>query len=93
VSLEPAELSRSRPDAPSDTSAEPVNPAMLTWSNDWQSLFVVTSVLNGEVAIASRRNKVPNMWRRKCPVCRLPMAKKHPTETVPCPCGKYVWKG
>jgi len=19
--------------------------------------------------------------------------KKHPTETVPCPCGKYVWKG
>jgi len=54
VSLEPAELSRSRPDAPLiPTNAEPVNPAMLTWSNDWQSLFVVTSVLNGEIAIAS----------------------------------------
>jgi hypothetical protein len=22
-----------------------------------------------------------------------PLAKKHPTETVPCSCGKYVWKG
>ena len=34
-----------------------------------------------------------NMWRKNCPVCRQPLAKKHPAETVPCPCGKYVWKG
>ncbi len=34
-----------------------------------------------------------NMWRKNCPVCRQPLAKKHPAETVPCSCGKYVWKG
>jgi len=33
------------------------------------------------------------MWQKKCPVCRQPMEKKHPTETIACPCGKYVWKG
>jgi len=33
------------------------------------------------------------MWQKQCPVCRQPMQKKHPTETVPCTCGKYVWKG
>jgi hypothetical protein len=33
------------------------------------------------------------MWQKNCPVCKNPMAKKLPTETVPCPCGKYVWKG
>jgi len=30
------------------------------------------------------------MWRKNCPVCKQPMAKKQPTETVPCPCGKHV---
>jgi hypothetical protein len=25
--------------------------------------------------------------RKNCPVCLQPMAKKHPTETVPCPAG------
>ena len=34
-----------------------------------------------------------NMWRRNCPICRQQLEKKHPTETVPCCCGKYVWKG
>jgi hypothetical protein len=34
-----------------------------------------------------------NMWRRNCPVCRQPLEKKLPTETVPCSCGKFVWKG
>src|SRR5258708_2182706 len=34
-----------------------------------------------------------DMWQKKCPVCRQPMEKKLPTETVPCTCGKYVWKG
>ena len=34
-----------------------------------------------------------NMWQKKCPVCRQLMEKKLPTETVPCTCGKYVWKG
>jgi hypothetical protein len=34
-----------------------------------------------------------NMWQKKCPVCQQPMAKKLPTETVACTCGKYVWKG
>ena len=29
------------------------------------------------------------MSRRNCPVCRRPLEKKHPTETVPCPCGKF----
>jgi hypothetical protein len=33
------------------------------------------------------------MWRKNCPICRLPMEKARPTETVPCPCGKYIWKG
>jgi hypothetical protein len=31
------------------------------------------------------------MWRRNCPVCRQPLEKKLPTETIPCSCGKYVW--
>lgn len=33
------------------------------------------------------------MWKINCPVCRKPLEKKNPTDTVPCPCGKYVWKG
>jgi hypothetical protein len=33
------------------------------------------------------------MWRKNCPVCQQPMAKKNSMETVHCPCGKYVWKG
>jgi hypothetical protein len=33
------------------------------------------------------------MWGKNCPVCKQPIAKKQPTETVPCPCVKYVWKG
>jgi len=35
----------------------------------------------------------PPMWQRNCPVCQKPLEKKHPAETVCCPCGKYVWKG
>lgn len=40
-------------------------------------------------------SKMPgsHMWQRNCPVCQKPLEKKHPTETVCCPCGKYVWKG
>jgi hypothetical protein len=40
-------------------------------------------------------NKKPglNMWQRTCPVCQKLMEKKHPAETVPCPCGKFIWKG
>ena len=34
-----------------------------------------------------------NMWQRTCPVCQKLMEKKHPAETVPCPCGKFIWKG
>src|SRR5882762_2643155 len=41
----------------------------------------------------TEEQKVINMWRRNCPICRQPMAKKDPTETIPCPCGKYTWKG
>jgi len=33
------------------------------------------------------------MWRKNWPVCKQPMEKKNPTDTVSCPCGKYVWKG
>ena len=33
------------------------------------------------------------MWRKNCPECKHPMEKKNPTDTVPCTCGKYVWKG
>ena len=33
------------------------------------------------------------MWQKNCPVCRQLLEKKQPTETVPCPCGKYLWKG
>ena len=33
------------------------------------------------------------MWQRNCPVCQKLLEKKHPAETVPCPCGKYIWKG
>jgi ribosomal protein L37AE/L43A len=36
---------------------------------------------------------IQNIWRKNCPVCRQPMAKKNPTDVVPCSCGKYVWKG
>src|SRR5260370_29436538 len=28
------------------------------------------------------------MWSKNCPVCRHPMEKKLPTETVACTCGK-----
>jgi hypothetical protein len=46
------------PMSPSDTTAEPVRPpAMLTRSNDSPSFFVASSVLNGETAVASRRNR------------------------------------
>lgn len=38
-------------------------------------------------------NSGMNMWRRNCPVCRKQLEKKLPTETVPCTCGKFVWKG
>jgi hypothetical protein len=33
------------------------------------------------------------IWRKLCPVCHQPMTKEHPTDTVACPCGKYIWKG
>jgi hypothetical protein len=33
------------------------------------------------------------MWRRNCPVCRQPLEKKNPADTVPCSCGKFVWRG
>jgi hypothetical protein len=33
------------------------------------------------------------MWQKECPVCRQQLEKKLPTETIPCPCGKYIWKG
>jgi uncharacterized Zn finger protein (UPF0148 family) len=29
-----------------------------------------------------RKGKI--MWQKKCPVCRLPMEKARPTETVAC---------
>ena len=35
----------------------------------------------------------PESVGTNCPVCRQPMQKKNPTETIPCSCGKYVWKG
>ena len=41
---------------------------------------------------ASRKQGL-NMWQRSCPVCQKLLEKKHPAETVQCPCGKYVWKG
>jgi hypothetical protein len=39
------------------------------------------------------RNSGVNVWQKNCPVCQKPLEKKHPAETIPCPCGKYVWKG
>jgi len=42
---------------------------------------------------APTNRQVKTMWQKNCPVCRKPLEKKHPTETIPCPCGKYVWKG
>ena len=33
------------------------------------------------------------MWQKNCPVCRKPLEKKHPAETVHCPCGKYEGNG
>jgi len=33
------------------------------------------------------------MWQKNCPVCRHPLEKRLPTDTVACSCGKYVWKG
>jgi len=38
-------------------------------------------------------NQVKTTWQKNCPACRSPLVKKHPTESIPCPCGKYVWKG
>jgi hypothetical protein len=40
-----------------------------------------------------QKSQSMNMWQRNCPVCKKPLEKKHPAETVPCSCGKYVWKG
>jgi hypothetical protein len=48
--------------------------------------------IDAKDALAEARKEI-SMWRKTCPVCRQPMAKKLPTETVHCPCGKYVWKG
>jgi hypothetical protein len=31
------------------------------------------------------------MWR-KCPVCRQPMEKQNPADTVSCSCGMFVWR-
>ena len=42
---------------------------------------------------APTNRQVKTMWQKNCPVCRKPMEKKNPTDTVPCPCGRYVWKG
>lgn len=44
-------------------------------------------------ADSEERSTGVNMWQKNCPVCQKPLEKKHPTETVSCPCGKYVWKG
>jgi hypothetical protein len=33
------------------------------------------------------------MWRKSYPVYWQATAKKLPTDTVHCSCGKYVWKG
>jgi hypothetical protein len=45
-----------------------------------------------KAAFVSRKPGL-NMWQRSCPVCQKLLEKKHPAETVQCPCGKYVWKG
>ena len=52
-----------------------------------------TSEFRVDIVISLEEKMVINMWQKKCPVCRQQMEKKLPTETVSCPCGKYVWKG
>jgi ferredoxin-thioredoxin reductase catalytic subunit len=44
-------------------------------------------------SIREREKLGTTMWKRNCPVCRQLLEKKQPTETVSCPCGKFLWKG
>jgi hypothetical protein len=30
---------------------------------------------------------------KPCPVCKQQLTKQHPTDTVPCTCGKHIWQG
>jgi len=38
-------------------------------------------------------HQVKTMWQKNRPVCRKPLEKLRPTDTVDYPSGKYVWKG
>jgi hypothetical protein len=52
-----------------------------------------TSESRVDIVFSLEEKMAIDMWQKKCPVCRQQMEKKLPTETVSCPCGKYVWKG
>jgi len=70
----------------------------LVFSLEWSRTILLSSELRPTKVILLagpfvRERPGICMWRRNCPICRQPLEKKHPAETVSCPCGKFVWKG
>ncbi len=74
------------------------------WPKSWLAVcsFFAFTYENENECRQYRRNQPDNRngpdvhvarWPVNCPVCWQLMEKKFPTETVPCTCGKYVWKG
>jgi hypothetical protein len=52
---------------------------------DGQTTWLVTERVDPLILVVTE--KLPGLSDRRL------LEKKHPAETVHCPCGKYVWKG